>query len=59
MELCRHAIGQYLTRCSDSLQVEAMVVVVNQGIFCLEYDHSKSQATEGCKESCHGQTKSL
>ena len=31
MELCRRVTGQYLTRVSDSSQVGAMIVAVNQG----------------------------
>ena len=55
MELCRHTTGQYLTRVYDSSQVGARLSQHIQS----EYDHSKIQATERCKESCHGQTESL
>ena len=66
IELCIRAIGQHLTRVSDSSQVGAMVVAAQsikadgQHNYSVgEYDHSKSQATERCKESWHGQTESL
>ena len=64
IELCIRAIGQHLTRVSDSSQVGAMVVAAQsikaESAYSVgEYDHSKSQATERCKESWHSQTESL